>query len=421
MATRPQLLVDQLERGCIGLWFSPLLEPDFAHYLRVSGQLSRATLVSIIVVALISVALLDASVMGLPPALVSPSRILQFAVMMPPVLIAAAFCLGKPASKAVEPAMVLMFFAMIASLLIQRSVDSAGGYDMPVELNGAAIVAMFGLARIRFWMMLPSAVLAFASVAGSEIWMIAPSANGYYHLFSTGVLVVVGICTGYSTEYFIRRTWLTGALLHHRAHIDGLTGVLNRPALEMAIERARPEVEQDPRGFAVAMVDIDHFGAYNDHYGHPLGDAALRQVAAALNAQLRRPADICGRYGGEEFMLLWLSDSSATLFPWAEATRAAVEDLDIEHACSTAASCVTVSIGVCHIDGIRAKTVAFDKILQAADGLLYQAKDAGRNCVRCGRYGTLRRADGDRRLPHEPAQYQHAKERPDQRAENMRA
>ena len=137
------------------------------------------------------------------------------------------------------------------------------------------------------------------------------------------------------------------------------------------------------QSLAVLLIDVDHFKAYNDHYGHVAGDQCLQRVADALKASLNRPMDRVGRYGGEEFMAIAYPVSGAGVVDLANRVREAVELLDIPHAASPSGERITVSVGVTCVPprpGLEP-----DKLIDLADKALYRAKTAGRNCVEiCG-------------------------------------
>lgn len=383
--TPTELLREQRERGFAMLWFRPELEADFCRYLRLSGRFSRLTLLTIALLAMAITPLIDTTLLGMPEQLVPLSRWMQLGGMVPLLLGAGLFCWKRPEAAAIELLMVLLFLGFIAGLLGQRIVDARYGFDLPVEFIGICTVTMFALARIRFWVMLPAAVVASMAAIGVEAAFIHIEPNVNYHMFATVVLMVVAVCAGYSLEYFIRWTWLNGTLLHYLSRQDSLTGLLNRYALEDALEQAQAQAARESASYAVAMIDIDAFGAYNDHYGHQDGDAALRRVSAILRAGARRPLDVCGRYGGEEFAMLWMHGDADEIRGLAENVRAAIEAERMPHGASPVAEWVTVSIGVCHI-GPDDGRVGLSAALRKADALLYEAKARGRNRVLCERF-----------------------------------
>jgi diguanylate cyclase len=157
-------------------------------------------------------------------------------------------------------------------------------------------------------------------------------------------------------------------------HYDELTRTLNRRSLIGRLEQEIGRARRSGAPFSVAMLDLDHFKAINDTYGHAVGDEVLRQFTATVSATMRE-TDVFGRYGGEEFLLLLLvSDPRASLAPL-ERIRLAVALHDWEAVVPGLA--LTTSIGVAGL--LPEETVA--QLLRRADEALYEAKAAGRNRV----------------------------------------
>jgi diguanylate cyclase (GGDEF)-like protein len=169
------------------------------------------------------------------------------------------------------------------------------------------------------------------------------------------------------------------AELQRLACVDGLTDLTNRRELDLSLMREARRCARQRAPLSVVMIDIDHFKAFNDTFGHLEGDECLRRVAGALRAQLKRPADIAARYGGEEFCLVLPDTDSVGAKEVAESVRQRVEALGIPQAPKAAAGTVTVSLGVatCLPGG---EDQAHD-LIQRADQALYKAKDSGRNRV----------------------------------------
>ena len=163
------------------------------------------------------------------------------------------------------------------------------------------------------------------------------------------------------------------------AWTDALTGVPNRYFLDKALDRVWHRDLRAERSLAVLMIDIDHFKLLNDRYGHPAGDACLRDVARALQEALVRPGDLLARYGGEEFIALVQDADEAGGRVVAERLRATVQGLGIPNPDSDV-GVVTISVGVAGTTP-RADSGATD-LVKAADRALYEAKCSGRNQVR---------------------------------------
>ncbi|MFN3651832.1 MAG: diguanylate cyclase [Armatimonadota bacterium] len=166
------------------------------------------------------------------------------------------------------------------------------------------------------------------------------------------------------------------------AATDPLTGVANRRAFAEALDREWLRAQRLGRPLGVVLLDIDHFKGYNDRHGHPAGDLCLQQVAQALQDALRTGVDLVARYGGEEFAIVLPETDAAGATLAAERLRSTIEGLGIEHGNSSAGPCVTVSVGVAA--AAVSPEIPSSAWIAAADAALYEAKAAGRNCVRSG-------------------------------------
>lgn len=159
---------------------------------------------------------------------------------------------------------------------------------------------------------------------------------------------------------------------------DDLTGLANRRHLNEVLAAEWDRAQRSGQPLSVAMIDIDQFKLYNDHYGHQAGDACLVQVARQIEAGARRTGDLAARYGGEEFLLILPDADASVAQPLAERVRREVQALQIAHASSTQGH-VTISIGVATLcDGLYSDA---QSLLRAADQALYRAKAKGRNQV----------------------------------------
>jgi diguanylate cyclase (GGDEF)-like protein/PAS domain S-box-containing protein len=183
---------------------------------------------------------------------------------------------------------------------------------------------------------------------------------------------IVGVVTVF--EDISERKRLREELEHLATH-DTLTGLLNRGELERLLLRERQRAERYGHPLAVLMLDIDHFKAVNDTYGHRTGDAVLKAFAARL-AEHARSADVVARYGGEEFVLLLPETSVPAATAMAERLRASLNEAPIEVAGIHGA--ITASIGVA---GYPAHGTTEEQLLRAADEAMYTAKKDGRNRV----------------------------------------
>jgi diguanylate cyclase (GGDEF)-like protein len=167
--------------------------------------------------------------------------------------------------------------------------------------------------------------------------------------------------------------------LRRIAESDGLTGVTNRRSFDVALEAEWRRCGRNGLPLAVILMDIDHFKAFNDNYGHQAGDDCLRRVAEVLANSLQRSGELLARYGGEEFVALLPGSDLETAAQIAERLRRRVAGSAIPHGYSTTGATVSLSAGVSAI--VPTADGAWDALVSAADGALYAAKRAGRNCV----------------------------------------
>ena len=166
--------------------------------------------------------------------------------------------------------------------------------------------------------------------------------------------------------------------LRELAARDSLTGLLNHRAVIEQFHHALNSAYRYREPLAVIMVDIDHFKAVNDRFGHQAGDTVLMTLARLL-LQNVRAADVCGRYGGEEFLLLLPKAVPGTAYELAERLRRQIHALEMAELQGTRLS---ASFGFAELD-LEGPPVSADDLIRRADEALYQAKRLGRNRV-CG-------------------------------------
>ena len=196
------------------------------------------------------------------------------------------------------------------------------------------------------------------------------------------------------SEYEERANWLlqqqqqllqdevehTNGQLEKLSRFDPLTDLANRRYFDEFLQAAWSRAERQSSNVALLMIDIDHFKAYNDHYGHAQGDICIQAVAKAMTDCLRKPEGLVARYGGEEFVVVLPAATLAIAQAAAERIRQGVARQHIEHVGSPGAREVTLSIGVACMQAGSPDTSAAT-LIACADAALYQAKTQGRNAV----------------------------------------
>jgi diguanylate cyclase (GGDEF)-like protein len=174
---------------------------------------------------------------------------------------------------------------------------------------------------------------------------------------------------------FLAREIQRRARAEHRleelATTDALTGLKNRRKFDEMIDTEWRRAMRQTAPLALLLIDVDHFKAFNDAFGHQPGDQALIAIAGCIEGSVRRAGDCAARYGGEEFAVLLPGQSAEEALVVAEIIRRAVEQLPADPIM------LTVSVGVASLTPTAA--VNFAGLVAAADKALYAAKAAGRN------------------------------------------
>lgn len=166
--------------------------------------------------------------------------------------------------------------------------------------------------------------------------------------------------------------------LEMMAGTDALTEVANRRAFDLALAREWRRAQREVGPISLLLLDIDHFKAFNDFYGHQAGDACLRDVAATISTVAKRPGDVVTRYGGEEFAVVLPATSLEGAEHIAGGIIAALAARGLPHDAS-AFGAVTLSIGVaCACPG---PDDAPETLIARTDAALYAAKRSGRNRI----------------------------------------
>ena len=165
------------------------------------------------------------------------------------------------------------------------------------------------------------------------------------------------------------------------ANQDSLTGIANRRSFDFLFTRHFAQAARQGTELSVALCDVDHFKAYNDHYGHPAGDECLRKIGSALASCCKRATDFAARYGGEEFVVLLPDTAGEGALQVIETARREWAKLEIPHERSPTQNIVTFSAGIATY--VRGRDDISAQLIARADEALYRAKDLGRNRTVC--------------------------------------
>lgn len=171
----------------------------------------------------------------------------------------------------------------------------------------------------------------------------------------------------------------------HQAEVDNLTGLFNSAKIRQKVENQLKRLERKPRTLScIAMGDIDYFKKINDTYGHIQGDFVLKQVGKILSDSMRSVFDVAGRYGGEEFCLIFDETDKDNAFQIVERLRKTIETAMFDKTDKTGTVLkdqhinITMSFGIAQLDQDSGINSAAEWIARA-DAALYQSKQQGRN------------------------------------------
>jgi diguanylate cyclase (GGDEF)-like protein len=330
----------------------------------------------------------------LPAAILLPP---VYALVMPILRSALIQLRVRPAPlhRRVFSASVISLSYGVTSLAFHALVGLPVGYSVTLGGDKSRWIFAVAIAGLLQWTI--NTVLVIPAVKGSDplaslrdMFMRRETIQNDATELCVAVLVTCGIALSWLSILFalpfvtlLQRSFRHAQLVN-ASRIDSKTGLLNAGTWEReaASEVARAVRTRTP--LAVALIDIDHFKAVNDSFGHLAGDKALREVARTLTIFLRE-YDLVGRFGGEEFALLLPQAKAVDAYRIAERIRVHVGAMPIDVHDDPAAEPVRLSISI----GVAALGARWDSgtgsqltdLLAAADGALYQAKQNGRDQV----------------------------------------
>jgi len=367
----------QLQRGFPRLRFTPQLEAEFraVHLAETLPQVRRNLWLAIIFV----IAFSGLTHLVLDVAVNRTLDLIRLA-MFTPILAIGLVVVYSPLYQRLYPLVSQLgapTFGIGVTVLAVIAASHGVSLIATVVLVSIYIYFMLGM---TFYSAVGSSLLVFAS------YFISAAAVGLsvqVQVIDGGVLIftnVIGAMVCYTLERATRTNYLEERLLIETASRDGLTGIHNRRLFDEHVDRIWPQATRDRASLGLLLIDIDHFKAYNDYYGHQAGDECLRQVAWCLSRCSRRPLDTTARYGGEEFAIVLYEADRSHVEDAARRIQAEIESLNIVHAASPATiKRLTVSIGAACIMPKAGRT--HYGFIQLADEALYDAKERGRNCV----------------------------------------
>jgi diguanylate cyclase (GGDEF)-like protein len=281
--------------------------------------------------------------------------------------------------------MIQMF---VATLVIMVSIYNANHVRGPFLII-YLIVFLFGIFRLntrQFMALTVFVLLSYGFVIGMLVQYHPDKINLNEDLLQwmalAALLPFFGFVGGYISSLRLKlrnshnELGKAMTVIHEMAIHDELTGLYNRHQLMELLRIEKGRADRGGQLFCLMILDIDHFKKVNDSFGHLVGDKVLKITADTVQGELRTP-DFCGRYGGEEFVLMMGQTTKDGAMVLAERLRQSVEAIRFPEL--TADFRVTISLGIAEYR----LGEDISETISRADKALYRAKDAGRNHVEC--------------------------------------
>ena len=307
------------------------------------------------------------------------SSLIQVSAVLACALVLAGLAWGTSFTRAYPKWSVVLVPIKNSLIALQIAGATASGQAEMLMALPIVLIGSFFFLGLSFRASLLCCVTTILTYIVASTEFDVPSAtalHSYVLLIGGAIVCVIAV---WHMEKVSRKSFLEGELIRELAQRDALTGARNRRMFDEHLELTWQQAVADRRSMALVLIDIDHFKAYNDYYGHQAGDQALRRVAQAVQKIIRRPSDLLTRYGGEEFGAILYDVDATEARDIAERIRSAVGDLGIEHRTSKTSIRVTISIGVAAVEPTANRSPS--GAVQLADQALYEAKVQGRNRV----------------------------------------
>ncbi|HET8883529.1 MAG TPA: GGDEF domain-containing protein [Solimonas sp.] len=372
---------------------SATLEREFRDWQRRRHTIARVWLFIVLALVFGATSMFDARLFAMAPASVTTLRMLQWGLLVPATLFGAIVSYLAVEPRVQRTLQTIAVAGIWSGALAMRALALHDGFNVPAPFFGLVVIAVAFFGGFTWQRILAGAsVFTFAAVIVEYAWQRAPFDAGLqaYGLLWMAVIAVAG---SYTHELLSRLAWLNWRYARALATTDGLTGLTNHYAFHRLFRRVLAQAAREQRNVALALLDLDHFKSINDRYGHLFGDRVLREIGALLNREFaQRPLDLRARYGGEELALVWYDVRAETLPALMESLLDAIRELPFSDPATGARVRVTASAGMCWL--VPDEHTATERVLHAADLLLYGAKADGRNRARLAAFADCTPASG---------------------------
>ncbi len=369
------------EREVERLRFAPGTEAEFqASFVQRSLPRARwATAIYLALVAVVTAINMRGTMTPLADSVLQPIYLLRLGVACPALVVILAATVIPQLHRHYQWIASTAVVVTGMSVMIISGLAAAAG--MPQFQMGDVLVIVYatlflGLLFRAVLVVAAALLLGFIGIG----WYLGVSND--HLIFASSVVfatTLMSVLSALRMERLLRANFIENRLLNDIAERDGLSGLYNRRMFDNLTNRLWLQAQRNRDPLQIILVDIDHFKAYNDLYGHQAGDNCIRRVAAIIARATKRPFDFCARYGGEEFALVLYAPSGTDATALPEQIRRETMALNIPHTHSESSGVLTVSIGSATAEPDTKRSLA--GLIQTADEALYRAKQLGRNRV----------------------------------------
>jgi diguanylate cyclase (GGDEF)-like protein len=363
------------------LRFAPEAEAEFTTYF-IQRSLARARWATAIYLALVAVVTainMRGEMAPLGDALQQPIYLLRLGVACPALVLILAATVIPELQRHYQ--WITATAVIVTGMSVMAISGIAAAHSQPQFQMGDVLVVVYATLFLGL-LARPVVVVASALMISFTGIGLVLGVSTEHLIFASSVVfatTLMSVLSALRMERLLRANFIENRLLNDIAERDGLSGLYNRRMFDNLTDRLWLQAQRNQEALQVILVDIDHFKAYNDLYGHQAGDTCIRRVASIIARAAKRPFDFCARYGGEEFALVLYAPSGNDPTAVPEQIRRDIMALDIPHANADGTRMLTVSIGSATAQSDTKRSLA--GLIQTADEALYRAKKLGRNRV----------------------------------------
>ncbi len=368
------------ERDVERLRFAPETEAEFQTYF-IQRSLPRArwaTAIYLTLVAVVTAINMRGAMTPITETILQPVYLLRLGVACPALVLILAATVIPELHRFYQWIAAIAVIVTGTSVMIMSGLAAAAG--QPVFQMGDVLVVVYAtlFLGLLFRPMMVAAIALMASFVIIGWYLGVPRENLIFASSVVFATTLMSVLSAVRMERLLRANFIENRMLNDIAERDGLTGLYNRRMFDSLTNRLWLQARRNRESLQVILVDIDHFKAFNDLYGHQAGDACIRRVANIIARAAKRPFDFCARYGGEEFALVLYAPSGEDPTALPEQIRRDTMAMGVPHVHADI-KVLTVSIGSATAEPDSKRSLA--GLIQSADEALYRAKQLGRNRV----------------------------------------